>query len=118
MPGLKPGLISETKARATADSYGMTNKKGNSRFPIRLRSGRLCGNGRKKSKNNGKTRFVRRCLKPAFWAALDVRAKDGAEKVVAVPKNVSPRLKPYCSGSTYGTGKPVPLTKEDFFSTV
>jgi len=34
MPGLKPRPISEARARATAtaDPYGMTNKKGNDKY--------------------------------------------------------------------------------------
>ncbi len=32
--------------------------------------------------------------------------------------SVPQRLKPHCKGGTYGTGKPVPLSKTEFFSTL
>ncbi len=45
---------------------------------------------------------------------FDVRAEESAEKVLRQNKSVPQRLKPRCKCGTYGTGKPVPLTKPSF----
>ena len=46
------------------------------------------------------------------------KAEGGAEKVPSWRKDVPPRLKPHCKQSSCGMGKPVPLSKTDFFSTL
>jgi len=40
------------------------------------------------------------------------------KKVASWRKDVPQRLKPYCKQGSCGTGKPVPLSKTDFFSTL
>jgi hypothetical protein len=44
-------------------------------------------------------------------------AEEGAEKVASWRKDVPQRLKPHCKQGSCGTGKPVPLSKTEFFST-
>jgi len=44
--------------------------------------------------------------------------EEAAEKVALWRKDVPQRLKPYCKYNACGTGKPVPLSKTDFFSTL
>jgi len=49
------------------------------------------------------------------WAGIN-GPSEAAEKVIDSRKNIPQRLKPDCNGTAHGTGKPVPLTKPDFFS--
>jgi len=42
-------------------------------------------------------------------------AEEGAENYPRGEKDVPQRLKPYCKQGICGTGKPVPLSKTDFF---
>jgi len=54
----------------------------------------------------------------ALEAKTYLRAKEAAEKVTSWRKGVPQRLKPHCKQGSCGTGKPVPLSKTDFFSTL
>jgi hypothetical protein len=64
------------------------------------------------------------CVVLPMWAASqglgihgseETLAEEGAEKVALQRRSVPQRLKPCCNHGFYGTGKPVPLSKTEFF---
>jgi len=76
-------------------------------------------NGKNNGKSNGKRREARLWQSgSAFGAAILGRAEEAAEKVDLWRRSVPQRLKPYCKYGACGTGKPVPLSKTGFFSTL
>jgi len=55
---------------------------------------------------------------PFVFAGTFAGLNEDGEKVASWRKDVPQRLKPHCEQGSCGTGKPVPLSKTDFFSSL